>query len=79
MYYEDYELKNDLANYTLNNIKIQSAARLEILVLWSPEVPHLLGHNLNLSKAIIGSIKKKKYDNNKLLQINVVFKQQKTR
>ena len=48
-----------LADYVLSNAKRDETGRLEMPLMWNPSIKHRLSQNLNLSKSILLSSKKK--------------------
>mgnify|MGYP000654560869 CR=1 FL=1 len=72
-----HELNDKLVNFTLDNITRNDEGRFTVPLLWNSKVSHLLGKNVNLSKAILKSTRRKfGEDSSKLKLINDVFKEQ---
>lgn len=73
----DTVTNKEAVNYVLNNCSRSVDGRLIMPLIWNKEFEHLLGENYNLSHSILFSgLKKFKNDNEKLLMIDDVFKQQ---
>ncbi|XP_068226482.1 uncharacterized protein [Palaemon carinicauda] len=78
IYSETVEIHTQLVNYVLEKTTRNSEGRLVMTLLWNPRVSHLLGHNFNISEKILSGLQRKFQGNldDKLKQINVVFKEQ---
>ena len=62
---------------TLSNVRISDEGRITMPLMWNQRVSHLLGKNLNLSKAILTSNHKKlKRSPEKIRMVDDVIKEQ---
>ena len=78
MPFEEYsDLNNELVMNTLSNIRISNEGRIIMPLMWNQRVSHLLGQNLDLSKAILASnLKKLKRFPERMKMVDDVIKEQ---
>ena len=77
-HYDDVstETNKKLIKYVLDNFKRLPDGRLELPLLWRPEVSHLLGKNKELATSVLKSSLKKLKNNDRILLMNDSFKSQ---
>ena len=69
-------IDKDAVKYVLDNTSRNEDGRLKMPLIWNEPVRHLLGQNLNLSRKILNSNRKKLSNDDKISMVDKVFKDQ---